>query len=143
MGRAFGWRRRTPKADFSCDIAIWKFGLKAALRRRGSISAAKLRVASAGQWPVPTPKPSLIERAANGRNEPEAAIDTSRCARSQHKKCGMSERFGAAAQRKKRPFVQTAAWIRRRIYKSRGKEPFCCGCANDGIRERFFDAARV
>jgi hypothetical protein len=41
--------------------------------------------------------------------------------RSQRQNCGMSEKLRAAAQRINRPFVDVAAWIRRRIYKMRDK----------------------
>lgn len=51
--------------------------------------------------------------AENYGSEPTPEVSNSCCARSQHEKCGMSEKFRAAAQRKKRPFVQAVAWIRR------------------------------
>jgi len=41
--------------------------------------------------------------------------------RSQHKKCRVSERIDAVAQRGKRPSVKVAAWISRRIHASRDK----------------------
>ncbi len=48
--------------------------------------------------------------------EPIAEVLILCCARSQREKCGMSEKRQTAAQRKIRPFVQVATWIRSRIY---------------------------
>tara|TARA_R110002049_G_scaffold83557_2_gene212699 strand:- start:14081 stop:14284 length:204 start_codon:yes stop_codon:yes gene_type:complete len=41
------------------------------------------------------------------------------CVRSQLEKCGMSEKLHAVAQQNNRPFELVAAWIKRRICRSR------------------------
>jgi hypothetical protein len=51
--------------------------------------------------------------------------------RSQREKYGMSEKLHAVAQQNNRPFVQVAASIKRRTYRSRTKLLFLCsGGAN-------------
>ncbi|MFV1441930.1 hypothetical protein VWZ88_14650 [Phaeobacter sp. JH20_36] len=58
-------------------------------------------------------------KAANSGSEPDPAILFLCCVRSQREKCGMSEKLHAVAQQNKRPFVQVAASIKRRTYRSR------------------------
>jgi hypothetical protein len=49
--------------------------------------------------------------------------------RSQRKKCGMSEKLHAVVQQNNRPFVEVAAWIRRRIYELRTKRAFAASAS--------------
>ena len=66
---------------------------------------------------------------AKVRNEPDPAILFLCCVRSQREKYGMSEKLHAVAQQNNRPFVQVAAWIKRRTYRSRTIRT-CAGAAN-------------
>lgn len=50
-----------------------------------------------------------MDHAAKVSGEPDSAIVILCCLRSQRKKCGMSEKVRAAAQRFNRPFVDVAA----------------------------------
>ena len=67
---------------------------------------------------------SFEPSADKGCCEPDPAILFLCCVRSQREKCGMSEKLHAFAQQNNRPFVQVAAWIKRRTYRSRTKCAF-------------------
>tara|TARA_B100000378_G_scaffold120832_2_gene97268 strand:- start:1610 stop:1909 length:300 start_codon:yes stop_codon:yes gene_type:complete len=75
---------------------------------------------SDGQSPTRTSVPAALPQV---RFEPDPAILFLCCVRSQREKCGMSEKLHAVAQQNIGPFVQVAAWIRRRTYRSRTKPP--------------------
>ena len=63
-------------------------------------------------------KPPFVRIAANVSGEPIPAIVILCCERTQREKCGNSEELSAAAQRRDRPFMLTAARISGRIPRS-------------------------
>ena len=78
-------------------------------------------------------QPAFQQVAADSTTEPDPAVMFLCCARSQRDNCGMSEKLHAVAQQNIRPFVQVAAWIKRRTYRSRDNSAFRCGCAKDSF----------
>jgi hypothetical protein len=71
------------------------------------------------EWASGASERTFNQSAANRWNEPDPAILFLSCVRSQREKCGMSEKLHAVAQQNNRPFVQVAASIKRRTYRSR------------------------
>lgn len=82
-----------------------------ALLRSSGLSASLLELATGG-FPFPTlevSKLTIVRGASKVGSEPLAVVAFSRCARSQHKRCSMSENNHAVAQREERPLVWLAA----------------------------------
>ena len=82
-----------------------------------------------------------VSAKANGSFEPTPEVSDSCCARSQREKCCVSVESGAAARRKNRSFMQTAASISGRIHRLPDKSDLCncgyCKCSKNCVRGIF------